>query len=108
MELLELKANSRQTTGDGPARALRRQGQIPAILYGPETEAMLLSVNGRDLETVLKNARGSQAILNLIVQDSDAIARSAMIKEIQTDPITRDFLHIDFYHVAMDRKPWSK
>ena len=57
MNTIELKANIRKTTGNGPARALRRQGLTPAILYGRNTEPIMLSVNTNSLENVLKNER---------------------------------------------------
>jgi len=44
LEIIKLKANTRTTVGNNPARALRREGRIPAVLYGPETESILLSV----------------------------------------------------------------
>ena len=54
MELIEIKTKIRTTTGNGPARRLRMSGQIPAVLYGPKTEAVLLSVNKGDLELLFK------------------------------------------------------
>ena len=62
MELIELKAKIRTTVGNGPARAMRRQGQIPAVLYGPETETVLLAVTGSDFEQVLKKGKSGQVV----------------------------------------------
>ena len=104
MELIDLKTSIRKTTGNGPARKLRRSGQIPAVLYGPETESILLSVNAGEFEKVLKKSIAGQVLLNLIIQNGETFNRSAMVKELQTHPISRDFLHIDFYEIAMDRK----
>ena len=50
MEFIELTAKTRTKTGKSPARELRRQGMLPAVLYGPDTEPVLLSVNEADLE----------------------------------------------------------
>jgi len=104
LELIELKANIRKTVGNGPARALRREGHIPAVLYGPGTESVLLSVNNRELEQILKKSTAGQALLNLVIQNGETVNRTAMIKEMQTHPVSRIFLHVDFYEIAMDRK----
>lgn len=104
MEQIELKANVRKTTGNGPARVLRREGRIPAVLYGPETEPVLLSVNTGDFEEVLKRGNVGQVLLNLIIQNGKAVSKSAIIKELQTHPVSRDFIHIDFYEIDMKRK----
>jgi len=105
LELIELKTNVRTTVGNGPARRLRQTGQIPAVLYGPKTESVLLSVNKSDLDLVLKKGRSSQIILNLVIQNNgETYTRPAMIKELQVHPVSRNYLHIDFYEIDMDRK----
>ncbi len=105
MELIELKTNIRTATGNGPARVLRQAGQIPAVFYGPGIESVLLSVNISDIDKVLKKGRIGQALLNLVIQNNgETSAKTVMVKELQLHPVSRNFLHIDFYEVAMDRK----
>jgi len=105
LELIELKTNIRTTTGNGPARRLRQKGQIPAVLYGPGTESVLLSVNISDIDMILKKGRIGQALLNLVILNNEETStKTVMVKELQHHPVSRDFLHIDFYEVAMDRK----
>ena len=105
MELIELKTNIRTTVGTGPARRHRQAGQIPAVLYGPKTESVLLSVNRNDFDLVLKKGRIGQIILNLVIQNNgETYNRPAMIKELQVHPVSRKFLHIDFYEIDMDRR----
>lgn len=101
MEFSELNADIRTKTGNG--RALRREGIMPAILYGPATESVPLSVNISEFEKALKNSktRMAQTVFNLSTQNGK---RSAMVKELQRHPMTGAFLHADFYEVAMDRK----
>jgi large subunit ribosomal protein L25 len=74
------------------------------VLYGPGAEPVLLSVNISVFDQVLKKSGASQLLLNLVIQDSETYTRSAMVKELQTHPVSRDFLHVDFYEIAMDRK----
>lgn len=104
MERIELQTTVRKTTGNSPARSLRRSGHIPAVLYGPKTDPVLLSVNIKDLEQVFKQGNVSQVILNLVIQNGEKITKAAMIKELQTHPISGNFIHIDFYEIDMKRK----
>lgn len=104
MDNIQLQARTRTETGNGPTRALRREGQIPSILYGPDTKPVMLSVGARDLENIIKDQGGvGRAIFNLII-DGRKTDKAAMIKELQTHPVSREILHIDFYAVSMKRK----
>lgn len=105
MEFIELKASTRAGIGKGSARALRRDGNIPAILYGPKTEPVLLSVNTKEIEQVLKKGKIGHTLFHLTIQNNgETSTRSAMIKEMQKHPVSRNFLHADFYEFSMDRK----
>mgnify|MGYP000320180059 CR=1 FL=1 len=64
MEIMNLKASLRETVGNGPARALRREGKIPAILYGPKTDPLKLIIDKleeaqQELEHMLKGKFGA-------------------------------------------------
>jgi len=104
LKIIELKANIRAEAGNGPSRALRRKNRIPAILYGSNTEPILLSLDTTDLEQALKKGNSRQIVLNLVIQNGKTVNRSAMIKELQIHPVFQTFLHVDFYEIAMDRK----
>lgn len=106
MEQLQLAATLRETTGNGPARALRRGGRIPAVLYGPETGALLLSVNIHEFELILKNHNINQMVLNLVIQNGESSTRPVMIKELQAHPVSKKLIHVDFYEISMTRKIW--
>ena len=104
MESIELQANVRKSVGNGPARSLRRTGRIPAVLYGRKMDTVLLSVDKKDFEQILKTGNFSQLILDLVIQNGKKITKSAMIKELQTHPVSGNFIHIDFYEIDMKRK----
>ena len=104
MEKLELKTKVRTTTGNGPARELRRQGSIPAVLYGQDTESRLLSVSVKALEQVTKHANIGQLLLNLTIEGEKATNKTAMIRELQVHPLSGNPIHVDFYEVDMKRK----
>lgn len=104
MDLLKLKAKARESAGNGPVRVLRRMGEVPAVIYGPGKDTVLLSVSTKELEDILKKTKVGQAILSLEIQNGSLHTRTAMIKELQIHPVSRKFLHVDFYEISMDRK----
>jgi large subunit ribosomal protein L25 len=104
LERIELQTTVRKSTGNSPARSLRRSGYIPAVLYGRKTDSILLSVNIKDLEQVFKQGNVSQVVLNLVIQNGKKITKAAMVKELQTHPVSGNFIHIDFYEIDMKRQ----
>jgi large subunit ribosomal protein L25 len=104
LERINLNARVRKTTGNSPARALRREGRIPAVLYGQKTEPILLSIDMREFEQITKKSTIGSVLLNLQIQNGHTESRPAMVKELQTHPVTQRFLHVDFYEVDMQRK----
>jgi large subunit ribosomal protein L25 len=104
LERINLDVTIRKTTGKGPARRLRMEGLMPAILYGPEAAPIMLTVPVRKFENVLKKTNIGQVLLNLNIQNGQTVTKTAMIKELQRKPVSGNFVHVDFYEVAMDRK----
>ena len=104
MEKIDLQASLRETVGNGPARVLRQAGRIPAILYGRNTEPVLLSVDSKELEQILGKGSFGQFILNLVIQNGKKVTKAAMIKELQTHPVSGQLIHIDFYEIDMKRQ----
>jgi large subunit ribosomal protein L25 len=104
LEKIDLQASLRETVGNGPARVLRQAGRIPAILYGRNTEPVLLSVDSKELEQILGKGSFGQFILNLVIQNGKKVTKAAMIKELQTHPVSGQLIHIDFYEIDMKRQ----
>jgi len=104
LEQINLEAQVRKTTGNGPARVLRREGRVPAILYGPKTDAIMLSIDNKEFEQIIKKSSIGSVLLKLEIKDGQTGARSAMVKELQTHPVTGQYLHVDFYEVDLMRK----
>lgn len=103
MNNIELKAETRTTKGNSPARAMRRQGLVPAVIYGPHSAPGMLAVQASELETILNRGGLARSVVNLYI-DGDKAAKPVMIKELQTHPVSQSLLHVDFYEVSMDRK----
>jgi large subunit ribosomal protein L25 len=104
LELIKLKANLRTERKKGPARRLRAEGKIPAVLYGPGAETVALSIDAAELEKGMKDKGGSQAFFSIRIDGGDSQKKTAMIKDLQVHPVSRDMIHADFYEIAMDRK----
>lgn len=104
MKQLELNATIRKTKGNGPARSLRREGRFPGVLYGPGTQPVMLSLNVRDFEHVVQKGNIRRTIFSLSIQNGSTVTKPAVIKELQTHPVSGQFLHVDFYEIDMNRK----
>jgi large subunit ribosomal protein L25 len=100
---VNLRATLRETVGNGPSRVLRREGKIPAILYGPNKAPVKLTVDKLDLDPIFKSGAVSQKLLRLRVDGLDGTS-NVMIKEMQRHPVSHNLLHLDFYEVTMDQK----
>ena len=97
-EYIQLAVEERTVKGK-KVRQLRREGIIPAVLYGPETEPLSLSIDRRDLRMVLREAGGT-SLIELVMGDTTI---PTLAREVQRDPIRGDILHVDFYRVSMTR-----
>lgn len=103
MEATELKAFTRKETGKGPARRFRMEGSIPAVFYGRGEEAIPLSVNAAELLKVIK-AKKENIFIKLMIEGEKQMEKLSLIKELQIEPVSRRFYHVDFYEIRMDHK----
>ena len=101
MEQIELKAEKR-TTIRKRVKGLRREGIIPAVLYGPKTEPIPIQCDGRELQQVLARAGGTNLISLRIGRARKP--KMALAREVQRDAITNELYHVDFYQVVMTEK----
>jgi large subunit ribosomal protein L25 len=103
MEATELRASIRKESGKGPARRFRKEGLIPAVFYGRGEEAILLSVNAADLLKIIK-AKKENIFIKLLIDGTERLEKLSLIKELQIEPVSRRFYHVDFYEIRMDKK----
>src|SRR5208283_1958343 len=97
----ELEAEFRETQGKGASRRLRRDGKVPAILYGGHTEARALTLSHQKLSLMLENERFYSTILNLKVGEE---SQAAILKDVQRHPFKNAIVHIDFQRVEDNEK----
>lgn len=102
MEQTTLLARPREQTGKCPNRRLRKDGRVPAVLYGKGIkDSIVLSLNAKELEKVLHTAAGGNVIVNLNLEGDKAL-KKAMFKSISHHPLTGAIEHIDLIEVRMD------
>jgi large subunit ribosomal protein L25 len=101
-----LEATVRETFGKNEARRTRREGRVPAVIYGGSgngagKDATPIAVEPKALLKILHSESGANTLISLRLGGSgDA---KVLVKEYQLDPVTHQVLHADFYRVAMDR-----
>ena len=97
-----LEATERDTFGKNEARRIRREGKVPAVLYGGDSKnATPIAVEPRALLKILHSESGQNTLIALKL--GSAADTRVLVKDFQLDPITHQVLHADFYRVAMDR-----
>jgi large subunit ribosomal protein L25 len=98
-----LPAQSRQQTGKGAARSLRRAGRVPAVIYGHGREPQALTVDGVALQRMLIGISASSTLFDVAVDERPPV--KALIREIQRDVIQHNqIIHLDLYEVRADEK----
>ncbi len=104
MAEVTLEVTRRETTGKEVAKKLRRDGKVPAVVYGGHREPVAITVDRKSVsELIQKSEHGIRSVFLLKMAGSDQ-QRHAMIKELTIDPISRRMTHIDFVRVVMDEK----
>src|SRR5438552_2000784 len=100
MAEIVVSAKGREERGKNAARRLRREGLIPGVVYGGKGDNVAVAVDPKSLKKVLRSEAGRNAILKLDIAGSGST--NAILKSWQVDPIKENFLHADFYRIAMD------
>jgi len=98
-----MTVEQRSDQGKGAARKLRREGRIPAVLYGGDKPPVSISVEEHSLRELLKRKGGDHTIFPAQGRGHQGRA-PAMIREIQKDPISGRFTHIDFIRITAGHK----
>jgi large subunit ribosomal protein L25 len=102
MKELKLKAKVREGRKKGFAKKLRRNGEIPCIVYGHGESAISVSITKKDFEDLIKRNPSGIGVVNLEIKGKETMW--SMIKVIQHDPITDEVLHVDFQHLHKGEK----
>lgn len=104
MEASVLTVQPRQGTGKGQARRLRQQGFLPAVLYGRDAGNIPVIIKLKELQKVLEK-EGERALVKVQLEKDGARQEyTALLREVQRDPLRGDLLHVDLYQVPAGEK----
>ena len=98
MPVIPLSGTRRDRLGKGGARKARAAGQIPAVLYGHGETPIPVAIGNRAFEVALHKHEGGNPIVSLAIEGGEY---TALIRDVQYDPVSHDILHLDFQHISL-------
>jgi large subunit ribosomal protein L25 len=104
MQIMNLAAKNRTQVGKKATKATRRNGFIPATIYGHGMKPVSLEVGVKEFHLALNTRAGENVVISLKVEGVQLKESTCLIKDIQHDPITEKIDHIDFTVISMTEK----
>lgn len=107
MKTIELKAQAREVLGKKATKAVRREDQIPAILYGQGVKPIPLKVTQKEFYRVTHTKARGNVLISLKIDGEKAKKdkdTTCLIKEVQRNPITDEIYHVDFTAISLTEK----
>jgi large subunit ribosomal protein L25 len=98
MEKLIIEAKRRWDLGKGGSRRLRREGMIPAILYGAEEEPLPVAIDRKLMDQYLHTEGGRNRIYTLKLDDKNQ--KEVLVRDYQLDPVRDELVHVDFLKIS--------
>ena len=95
-----LIAERRPAAGKGPAGRIRREGLVPAVVYGLGNDNVSVSVSSRELIHILSGGSGMNTLITLKIDGADELA---IARQIQRHPVKGTVMHVDFVRVRADQ-----
>ncbi len=96
-----LTAHTRKRSGSGALNSLRKEGLIPAVVYGKTQASFNVRLNRKEVETVLHHSAAEQILVNLTIEDLGQTVL-ALIQDVQHNPLTDTITHLDFHAIRED------
>jgi len=103
MKQVVLPVEKREKAGKEFSKKLRKKGFIPAILYGKDIEPLPITVKYSEFEKIYKRVKGETVVFTLDFIKEKDLKKQAILKEIQRDPVTDRFIHLDFQSIEEGR-----
>ena len=99
MDSVKLAAESRADMGKGAARSLRRNGKVPAVMYGHGRDPLPITLEARMVSRLLEQIGGETTLIDVVVDGGAPV--KALVREVQRNPVRRvDVIHLDLYAVV--------
>ncbi|MCP3996055.1 MAG: 50S ribosomal protein L25 [bacterium] len=100
MEQVTLRAQPRVVFGTRPSKRLRREGLVPATVYGTDANAKSITVDGRELYSALHTEAGRNALINVDIEGDEKVL--AVAREVQRHPVRGEVIHLDLIQISLD------
>jgi large subunit ribosomal protein L25 len=97
VQTIRIEASARERAGKGAARATRREGKVPAVIYGAKREATLVALDPRDVMKELQKGGWQSSLYEVAVNGS---TERTLMRDVQFHPVTDRPLHVDFQRLA--------
>jgi large subunit ribosomal protein L25 len=102
---IKLAAQARPHVGRSAVKKIKKQGLVPAVVYGAKQQPQHVQLSAREIANVLSHATGEHLLVELEIADgSQSVNRLALIQEVQHHPLRGDVLHVDFHAVSADEE----
>jgi len=98
-----LQATKRDQGGTAVAKRLRREGIIPAIIYGADQDNYTIQLKSNDFRDLLNRSSSNNFLVNLEIEGAKEKTKLAMVQEVQFKALTGDVIHVDFHAVKADQ-----
>ena len=98
VQTIRIEASARERAGKGAARATRREGKVPAVIYGAKQEATLIALDPRDVVKELQKGGWQSSLYEVAVQGGRT--ERTLMRDVQFHPVTDRPLHVDFQRLA--------
>jgi large subunit ribosomal protein L25 len=96
---IKLEAAARTDLGSRPSGRIRREGLVPAVVYGLGGDSVTISVPARELSHILSGESGANTLINLQVDGDEYLT---LARQIQRHPTRGDLVHVDFVRIRRD------
>lgn len=98
-EIIEIKATARPRAGKGAARQARREGNVPAVIYGDGQPAEIIAINGNDLWKQFIKGHFTSSVFDIAVGSNKI---RVIPRDVQVDPVKDHPIHVDFLRIGKD------
>ena len=102
VQTIRIEAAARERAGKGAARATRRGGSVPAVIYGAKREATLLSLDPRDIMKELHKGGWQSHLYEVAVANGPT--ERCLMRDVQFHPVSDQPIHVDFQRLAAGQK----
>ena len=105
METIGMEVQKREALGKGASKKMRREGVVPAVIYGPTIDTTPLEINFKDLSEILDKGGRENVLIDVKIKgvNKTALEKTVIIKDVQRDPVRGDIKHVDLFEVQMDK-----